>query len=89
MDVLPSQGPQDAAQSVLWSAGVADRGTGVVVGEVERRRHSADYEASVDGRPVGWKEEQSDRTGVMDDDSAGQGRLGVDVVDPSTDGFDS
>ena len=77
MDVLPSPGPQDAAQGVLWSAGVADRGIDVVETEVERRRHLADYEAWVDGRPVGWKEEQSGRMGVMDDDSAGRGRLAL------------
>lgn len=89
MDVLLFQDPRGAAQSVLWSVGVAGRGTDVIVGEVERRRHSAGYVASVDGRPVGWREGQSGRTGLMDDDSAGRGRLRVDVVDPSTDSFDS
>lgn len=61
----------------------------MVVREEGRCRHSEDYVVLVEGRPVGWKEEQSGRLGARDGGSAGRGRLGAHVVDPSTDNFDS
>ena len=58
-----------------------------VVGE-EKSRHWVDCEASVEGRFVGWREEQSGRMGARDGGSAGQGQLRAHVVDPSTDKLD-